>query len=160
LAVLHVPERELRVLHKGLEVTVNVDALPSTVFHGVVTRISPVVDPATGTFRVTAEIKDPNRILKPGLFGRVDILYDLRKNVPLVPRAAVITEDEASHVFVVGKDSNAIRRAVKLGYERNGLVEITEGLSAGDRVVTAGKGSLSDGAHVEVVGAPSGTPRA
>ncbi len=159
LAVLHVPERELRVLHKGLEVTVNVDALPSNVFHGVLTRISPVVDPATGTFRVTAEIQDPEKILKPGLFGRVDILYDLRKNVPLIPRNAIITEDEASHVFVVGEDSNVIRRAVRLGYERNGLIEIVEGLNAGDRVVTSGKGSLSDGARIEVVGLPAGGPK-
>ncbi len=155
LAVLHVPERELSVISKGLEVAVKLAALPGTVFTGEVTRISPVVDPATGTFRVTAEIRDPQQILKPGLFGRVDILYDLRENVPLIPRKAVITEDEASHVFVVGEDDNAVRRAVRLGYERNGLVEIIEGVNAGDRVVTAGKGSLSDGTRVEVVGLPT-----
>jgi len=160
LAVLHVPERELSVLHKGLEVTVNVDALPNREFRGMVTRISPVVDPGTGTFRVTAEINDPDQLLKPGLFGRVDILYDMRKNVPLIPRNAVITEDESSHVFLVGDDGSAVRRQVRLGYERNGLVEIVEGLSAGDRVVTAGKGSLSDGARIEVVGMPSGNPNA
>ncbi len=160
LAVLHVPERELSVLSKGLKVSVKLDALPQRTFTGAVIRISPVVDPATGTFRVTAEIKDPEQILKPGLFGRVDILYDLRQNVPLIPRNAVITEDEASHVFVVGEDSNAVRRVVKLGYERNGLVEIIEGVSAGDRVVTAGKSSLSDGAHVEIVGLLTGSPNA
>lgn len=156
LAVLHVPERELSVIKKGLEVTVKLDALPKKVFVGEVTRISPVVDPATGTFRVTAEIRDPEQILKPGLFGRVAILYDLRENVPLIPRNAVITEDEASHVFVVGEDNHAVRRAVRLGYERDGLVEVIEGLSDGDRVVTAGKGSLSDGTRVEVVGLPTG----
>ncbi len=160
LAVLNVPERELSVLSKGLEVTVKLDALPQRTFTGSVIRISPIVDPATGTFRVTAEMTDPEKILKPGLFGRVDILYDLRQNVPLIPRNAVITEDEASHVFVVGEDGNAVRRAVRLGYERNGLVEIIEGVSTGDRVVTAGKNSLSDGAHVEVVGMPADSPDA
>ena len=155
LAVLNVPERELSVLRKGLEVTVKLDALPDRVFTGKLTRISPVIDPATGTFRVTAEIKDPEKILKPGLFGRVDILYDLRENVPLIPRSAIISEDEASHVFLVGDDGQVQRRAIKLGYERNGLVEILEGLSVGDRVVTAGKGSLSDGARVDVVGLPA-----
>jgi membrane fusion protein (multidrug efflux system) len=158
LAVLHVPERELSVLHKGLEVSITLDALPTEKFTGEVIRISPVVDPATGTFKVTAEIQDPARIVKPGLFGRVDILYDLREDVPVVPRAAVITEDGSSHVFVVGDDNNVIRQNVTLGYERNGLVEIVDGLSAGDRVVTSGKGSLSDGSHVEVVGVPAVTP--
>lgn len=160
LAVLYVPERELSVLSKGLKVTLELDALPQRTFTGSVIRISPVVDPATGTFRVTAEIKDPEKVLKPGLFGRVSVLYDLRQNVPLIPRSAVITEDEASHVFVVGEDSNVARRAVTLGYERNGLVEIIAGVHAGDRVVTAGKSSLSDGARVEVVGIPAGGPGA
>jgi membrane fusion protein (multidrug efflux system) len=160
LAVLNVPERELAVLRKGLEVTVKLDALPEQTFSGQLTRISPVIDPGTGTFRVTAEIKDPERLLKPGLFGRVDILYDLRQGVPLIPRSAIITEDEASHVFVVEADSSVVRRSVRLGYERNGLVEIVEGVNNGDRVVTAGKGSLSDGARVEVVGLPGGSPQA
>jgi membrane fusion protein (multidrug efflux system) len=125
-----------------------------------VTRISPVVYPSTGTFRVTAEIKDPEKILKPGLFGRVDILYDHRECVPLITSNAVVTEDDSNHVFVVGKDSNVARRAVRLGYERNGLVEILDGVTAGERVVTAGKGSLSDGVRVEVVGLPTGSANA
>jgi RND family efflux transporter MFP subunit len=107
---------------------------------------------------VTAEIRDPFQLVKPGLFGRVDILYETRKNVPLIPRNAIVTEDELSHVFVVGDDSNAARRAVSLGYERNGLVEIIEGVTAGEQVVTAGKGSLSDGTRVEVVGLPDENP--
>ena len=160
LAVLHVPERELSVLEKGLEVTVTLDALPQKAFFGTVTRISPVVDPATGTFRVTAEIKDPEKMLKPGLFGRVDILYDHRQGVPLIPRNAVVTEDDSNHVFVVEKNSSVVRRTVRLGYERNGLVEILDGVAAGERVVTAGKGSLSDGVRVEVVGLPSGSNNA
>lgn len=159
LAVLHVPERELRVLRKGLTVSVSLDALPDRTFHGEVTRISPVVDPATGTFRVTAKIDDPRQLLKPGLFGRVDILYDQRKNVPLIPRSAIVTEDESSHVFVVKGDNNAALQPITLGYERNGLVEVVKGLSSGERVVTAGKGSLSDGARVEVVGLPQAKPR-
>lgn len=160
LAVLHVPERELRVLHPGLEVSVRLDALPGRVFTGTVTRISPVVDPATGTFRVTAEIEDPDSVAMPGLFGRVDILYDLRENVPVIPRTAVITEDEQNHVFVIGANGSVERRAIRLGYERNGIIEVVDGVREGEQVVTAGKGSLSDGARVEVIGAGSGAPRA
>ena len=160
LAVLNVPERELSVLRSGLTVSVTLDALPQHTFSGTVIRISPVVDPASGTFRVTAVIEDPEQLVKPGLFGRVDILYDLRQNVPVVPRSAVITEDGNSHVFVVGEGGNVTRRDVKLGYERSGLVEIADGLGEGDRVVTSGKGSLSDGSHVEVVGVPPDAPKA
>ena len=150
LAVLHVPERELAVLRKGLSVSMMLDAWPGTAFNGEVIRISPVVDPNTGTFRVTAEVKDNGRKLKPGLFGRVEVLYDMHEDVPVIPRSAVITEDESNHVFVVDA-GNASRRAVQLGYEREGLVEVVTGLAAGEVVVTAGKGSLSDGTRVEVI---------
>lgn len=151
LAVLHVPERELSVLRKGLTVAMSLDAWPGQAFSGEVIRISPVVDPGTGTFRVTAKVMDRDRMLKPGLFGRVEILYDLHENVPVIPRSAVITEDDSSHVFVVDGQGAASRRAVQLGYERAGLVEVVNGLASGDTVVTAGKGSLSDGVRVEVI---------
>jgi len=151
LAILHVPERELRVLHKGLEVTVAPDAWPGELFTGTIIRISPVVDPGTGTFRVTAEIKDRGQMLKPGLFGRVEILYDLHEDVPVIPRSAVITEDERSHVFVIDDEGSASRRNVELGYEHSGMVEVRDGVKNGETVVTAGKGSLSEGAKVEVI---------
>jgi RND family efflux transporter MFP subunit len=152
LAILHVPERELRVLRKGLLVSMSLDAWPEEVFTGEVIRISPVVDPGTGTFRVTAEIKDRRQMLKPGLFGRVEILYDLHEDVPVIPRSAVITEDERSHVFVINDEGSASRRSIQLGYEREGLIEVLQGLANGETVVTAGKGSLSEGTRVEVVG--------
>lgn len=152
LAVLHVPERELRVLSKGLQVSMKVDAWPEESFAGEVIRISPVIDTNTGTFRVTTQIKDQGQMLKPGLFGRVEILYDMHENVPVIPRNAVITEDELSHVFVINEEGDVNRRTIRLGYEANGRVEVTEGLETGETVVTAGKGSLSDGARVEVVG--------
>ncbi|MGA9572359.1 MAG: efflux RND transporter periplasmic adaptor subunit [Lysobacterales bacterium] len=152
LAVLHVPERELRVLSDGLQVTMSVDAWPGETFDGKVIRISPMIDTNTGTFRVTTQVFDHGHMLKPGLFGRVEILYDLHADVPVIPRSAVITEDELSHVFVIDEAGNAKRRDIQLGFENDGMVEVTDGLAGGETVVTAGKGSLSDGMRVEVVG--------
>lgn len=152
LAILHVPERELRVLSKGLKVSVSVDAWPGERFEGEVTRISPVIDPATGTFRVTAEISDREGKLKPGLFGRVHVLYDTHEDVPVIPRSALITEDDQNHVFVIAEDGTVTRRAVQTGYEKDGIVEIVSGLDTGEQVVTAGKGSLNNGTTVEVIG--------
>jgi RND family efflux transporter MFP subunit len=151
LAVLHVPERALSVLSKGLTVSMSLDAWPGQSFNGEVIRISPVVDPGTGTFRVTARVMDHDQMLKPGLFGRVEILYDLHQDVPVIPRSAIITEDDSSHVFVVDGQGAASRRPVQLGYERAGMVEVLVGVANGETIVTAGKGSLSDGVRVEVI---------
>ena len=71
--------------------------------------------------------------------------------MPVIPRSAVITEDESSHVFVVDGQGAASRRNVQLGYERAGVVEVLQGVAPGETVVTAGKGSLSDGVRVEAI---------
>lgn len=150
-AVLHVPERELNTLSEGQPVKLSLDAFPGQAFQGEVLRISPVIDPATGTFKVTAAIHDDSQRIKPGLFGRVQIIYDSHPDVPVVTKAAVLSEDGKHTVFVVASNQLVERREIQVGYEEAGMVEVISGLMPGDTVVTAGKGSLRDGAKIEVI---------
>lgn len=150
-AVLHVPERELNTLHQGQSVRLSLDAYPGTAFNGEVIRISPVVDPTTGTFKVTAEVRDDSNRIKPGLFGRVQIIYDEHQGVTLVAKEAVLSEDGKHAVFLVAADQSVTRQEIQVGYEESGQIEVISGLQPGDTVVTAGKGSLRDGAKVEVI---------
>lgn len=154
VAKLHVPERELNKLEAGQPVNLSVDALPGRHFAGVVDRVSPVVDADTGTFTVTVAVKDEAGKLKPGMFGRIDIVYDVHENAVLVPRSAVVTEDAKSTVFVV-RDGVAVRQLVTTGYTDNGSVEILEGIESGDHVITVGQNSLKDGAQVAVINTDS-----
>ncbi len=101
LAVLNVPERELNTLKSDEAVTMSVDALPGQNFSGRIARISPVVDAASGTFRVTCEFRDKSGRLKSGMFGRLDIIYDHRENALTIPRTGLIEEDGETAVFVV-----------------------------------------------------------
>lgn len=107
LGVLNVPERELMTLKPGLPVTMGVDALPGASFEGTVARVSPVVDPGTGTFRVTTEFRDDGAKdgpkLKSGMFGRLNIVYDERDEALVIPRDALIDEDGETAVFVVNR---------------------------------------------------------
>jgi len=89
-AVLNVPERQLGILKAGQTVALEADALPGQKFAGNILRIAPVVDPASGTFRVTCEFRDKSRTLKPGMFGRIDIVYDHRDEGLTIPRSALI----------------------------------------------------------------------
>ncbi|HKL50207.1 MAG TPA: efflux RND transporter periplasmic adaptor subunit [Wenzhouxiangellaceae bacterium] len=157
-AVLHVPERELNLLDAGQKATLQVDAFPGQEFTGEVLRISPVVDAETGTFKVTATFSDASGRLRPGLFGRVQVVHDSRQNVPLVPQTALLSEDGEVAVFVArqradGAGYTAERRTVRTGYSGAAGVEIVEGLGEGDTVVTAGKNSLRDGAELRVIDA-------
>jgi membrane fusion protein (multidrug efflux system) len=155
-AVLHVPERELNLLDQGQHATLQVDAFPGREFAGEVLRISPVVDAETGTFKVTVTFSDDSGRLRPGLFGRVRVVHDSRRNVPLVPQIALLSEDGETAVFVArarqdGTGHTVERRTVRTGYSGSGGVEILEGLGEGESVVTAGKNSLRDGAEIRII---------
>jgi RND family efflux transporter MFP subunit len=150
LAVLHVPEREMSKLRVGQPATLNADAVAGAEFSGRIARISPVIDPATGTIKVTIEVRDPSRQLKAGMFGRINIVHDVHQNALLVPKGAVLAEDAESAVFVV-QDSTAYRKVVKTGYVNGAHIEVLVGLVAGEKIVTTGQGSLKDSSKVEVV---------
>ncbi|HEU4665721.1 MAG TPA: efflux RND transporter periplasmic adaptor subunit [Dokdonella sp.] len=100
-AVLNVPERDLDTLKAGQPVRMRVDALDGKSFDGSIARIAPVVDAASGTFRVTCQFRDTTATLKPGMFGRIEVTYDQRHDALVVPRNAIVEEDGVSSVFVV-----------------------------------------------------------
>ncbi len=150
LAVMHVPERELNKLRKGQRAELRLDALYGEVFTGFIKRISPIVDPTTGPFKVTIEVRDRSRQLKPGMFGRIRIVYDTRTDVLLVPKEAILAEDDESAVYVV-RDSMAYRQIVETGYSNDAHMEIISGIEAGDVIITTGQNSLRDSSKVEVI---------
>jgi membrane fusion protein (multidrug efflux system) len=152
LAILHVPEKDLSKLKKNQRALLEVDALPGEKFSGAILRISPVVDPQTSTFKVTVAVMDPGEKLKPGMFARVRIAYDVHSDTLLVPKDAVLTEGNESVVFVVDpKDHVAHRKVVETGYVNTTHMEITKGVNAGDTVVQTGIGGLKDGSRVEIL---------
>lgn len=150
IAVLHIPERELDKLKAKQPALISVDAIEGQEFTGYVDRISPVVNPATGTVKVTVEVHDPSGQLKAGMFTRVKIIYDVHTNTLLVSKNALLKEDTETALFVV-QDSLALRRVVETGYSNSTHVEVQEGISENDLVVTAGQGSLKDSALVEPI---------
>lgn len=148
-AVLNVPERELATLKAGMPLRMLVDAVPGTVFQGRVDRISPVVDSGSGTFRVVCAFEGGGT-LRPGMFGRIEIVYDERKNALTMPRVALLDDEGEPAVFVV-RDKKAVRTPVQLGYINGEVAEVRSGLKEGDDVVTAGKVAIRDGSEVEVI---------
>ena len=150
LAIMHVPERELHRIATGQETVILVDAIPEGRFEGRVKRISPVVDPTTGTFKVTIEVYDRSRQLKPGMFSRVLVTHDTHQNTLIVPKAALVREDDESTIFII-RDSMAYRRSVVVGYENGREVEILSGLELGDQIVVTGHGGLRDSSLVETM---------
>jgi len=153
VAYLHVPEREFRNIAPGQPVDIAIDALGNERVQAKVSRVGTIVDPDTGTFKITIEISDPEQPIKPGMFGRMSIIFDRHENVLKVPRSVLIEGTDGMHVFVV-EDDVAIRRPVETGYSANGFVEITSGLDDDDDVVVVGQVGLKPDAGVIVINAP------
>ena len=150
-AALNVPEREMARLKNGMPLRMVVDAVPGKVFIGQVDRISPVMDSGSGTFRVVCKFEN-EPMLRPGMFGRIEVVYDQRENALTVPRIALL-EDEGEPAVYVVRDKTAHRVPVRLGYTNGEIAEIVSGVKEGDQVVTAGKVAIRDGSVVQVIGA-------
>jgi membrane fusion protein (multidrug efflux system) len=158
VSYLHVPEREYRRLQPGQNAALEIDALQAASFVGTVARISPVVDPQTGTFKITIEVSDPSRRLKPGMFGRISIVSDMHANALRIPRGAIVEEAGASLLFVIGADDLVEKRMIRTGFIEDGLVEILDGLADDEMFVVVGQSGLKNGATVSIINADTSSP--
>ena len=145
-AFLHIPQRELHKFQAGMEARLHVDATPEESYTARIDRISPSISAETGTFKVTMKI-DGTEILKPGMFARFSIIYDVHDDAVLVPYSALVDEDYENVVFVV-EDGIAHRKVVTTGISSDGKIEITNGLDGNERVVVVGQNGLQDGTSV------------
>jgi membrane fusion protein (multidrug efflux system) len=132
LVKLHVPEKELSKLKPGFPAELMADAVPGKTFSAAILRISPVVSAETGTFKVTVGVKDKSLKLKPGMFTRINIVYDTHESTLLLPKDAVLTEDSESTVFIV-KEKVEDKSESKEKRERAGEIVKTEKLQAGEK---------------------------
>ena len=159
LAYVHVPEKEFRRIAPGQSADVIVDALGGEHFVGDISRISPTVDPTTGTFRARVEVTDQSRRLKPGMFARVNIVYERRQQALQLPRTAIIDADGQQSVYVVA-GGKAQQKVIRTGLANGGWIEVLEGLEGNERVVTVGQAGLRSGTPVKIVGEEAPKPAA
>ena len=150
LAVIHVPERELAKLHLKQSAMITVDAHRGQFYPASILRISPVIDAASGTFKVTLAVNDAKRDLKPGMFGRVAVTYAQHENAVLVAKDAVLNEDGETAVFIV-RENKAYRTPVTIGFTDDKHIEILTGVAANDVIVSTGQNSLKHEAAVQVL---------
>ncbi len=146
-AVFPVPERYAQRLEVGQEVSFRVAALPDTEFMGEVDFVDPVVELPARTITVKAEVPNPNRALKGGMFIEARLATDTRADAVVIPEDAILPLQGATFVWVVS-EGKATRRQVELGVRMPGHVEIKSGVAAGEQVVVGGLERLSEGVPV------------
>jgi cobalt-zinc-cadmium efflux system membrane fusion protein len=135
------PEQQAGQLQAGLEVEVRVSAYPDIVFHGAITYVGAMIDPATRTVMARSKLANPDRRLRPEMFAEVTLLVPAQ-SVLAVPRAALQQVGSRAMVFVPRESRRFESREVKIGESSKDYVEIKAGLEEGDEVVTEGSYAL------------------
>ena len=154
LCPIQLPEKDLPRLSLGQPSYLTVEAFPGERFPARVLRISPIVDAATGTVKVTLAVEGRNR-LRPGMFASVYVQTDLHENAVVIPKQALVLESVADTVYVVNEAAEggpmAERRELRLGFEESDALEVLAGVEAGEQIVVIGQDGLSDQTPVLVV---------
>ena len=154
-ARLAVPERWAGWVKDGAVVDLRVEALPTDVFQGRITRINPAVSQDSRTFEAEAIIENREARLKPGFFVQASIPSEKVEKTISVPEAAVNYRYGVYKVFLVNGDrvnERQIKPAGQTEDEQGRRFEVAEGLNAGDRVATAASGELRDGDRIQESG--------
>ena len=153
------PEQYLPKLTKNLEVTVHADALPGHDFKGKLTAINSMVDPVTRNVSLQATLENSDHVLHPGMFAKVEVALPETSKTIVIPGSAVSYAPYGDSVFVIekqkdpktGKESQVLRQQfVRIGDSRGDFVAVTEGLKAGQTVVSTGVFKLRNGMAVTI----------
>ena len=140
----------MRIVPTGQIAEVESDFVEDMQFAGYVKRISPIVDPNSGTFKVTVGLRDRWEYLRPGMFISVRIIVDTHLDAVLIPKEAVVYDGSDRYVFVVA-DSMAKRVRLDVGYENGRFVEALSQIDADVPVIVVGQNGLKDQARVRIV---------
>jgi membrane fusion protein (multidrug efflux system) len=158
LARIQVTEKDFGKIVVGQSARITVEAFPKRPFMGVVKMVSPVVDPESGTVKVTVEVPRPkDGLLRPGMFASVYIITETRAKTLMIPKKALVLEGAGNQVFVYEANEEsgmgkAQRKTVEIGFTDSDNLEVVSGLSEGDLVITVGQEGLRPGATVRLVG--------
>jgi RND family efflux transporter MFP subunit len=140
-------ERDIARIQRGAPVIVTVDSLPGQKFAGRVMRIAPLLDPQTRNGLVEIEIPNRDGLLKGEMFARIDLDLGSERETTLLPRDALVYRGQQPGVYTVDSDL-AKFRPVETGLTQEDKVEVTNGLKAGDVVITRGSNLVKDGDRI------------
>ena len=147
--MVNVIEKEFIHLQKGQAVKITVTAFPERVFTGRIQIITPALELQSRTAEIQISIPNPGLVLKPGMFGRAEVLLRSNPQAVLIPIQSLVNESGIDFVYVL-RESQVSRRPIRKGAVRDTVVEILQGLTPGEQVVTAGHYALKDGIQVRL----------
>lgn len=143
------PQQTVGQVAAGQTVRVRVDAFPDRVFEGTIAAIAPRISEATRSISLRATVANRDEVLRPGMFGRVEVVLPGTEHAIVLPTAAIVYNPYGNFVYVV-EAGVARQRFIRTGAQRGNLVSVLSGLKPGETIVTSGQIKLRNGSPVQV----------
>jgi len=153
----YLPEKEIGILNRIVDIDILPDGLPGQVFKGHINKVSGALDLSTRTMEIQIGIQNSNKILKPGMFSKVNLIMETHNDVFILSNDIVLNDQSGDYVFVVNlsNDKNITstvkKKYVKLGIKEDTNVEILSGIDENDLLVVSGQNLIKEGSKVNIV---------
>lgn len=163
---LFLPLTDRRKVRNNHEVNIRLTGEQHHSARGVVSRISPGLDPITGLAEVVVSLTDTDSLILPGSLGEASIIVQTNPESIVVPRNALVENvqtvldpetntiriNRGYNAFIAQGDSVAVLRELELGLQQGDRIEVLSGLSEGDRLIITGQGGLENNSRINVAG--------
>ena len=147
-AEFRVSERYLSRIKEKQTIELAIAAYPNEKFKGEVYFIDPQIDELTRTALIKARVPNPDGKLRRGMFANLELIVNVREKAIVIPETALIPKGDVVTVFIIDSEGKAQPRPVKIGLRQGGIVEVTSGLAAGEKVITEGFQKVGPGSKV------------
>jgi RND family efflux transporter MFP subunit len=149
-SLVNIPEKIVPLLKKIIDVNVLADALPGKIFKAKLKKISEAVDLATRTMAVEIDIDNSARLLKPGMFATIILIFERKQNSLTLPNQVVLKDDSGNFIYVIKPDTTVSKKYIQVGIQYNNKYEILSGVNENEKIVFVGQNLIKDNAKVKI----------
>jgi membrane fusion protein (multidrug efflux system) len=148
---INLPEKNISTIAIGQKALITSYTLTEDTLSGVVTELSPMISTETRTFKGTLQINNPELKLRPGMFVKADIITAQKDSTIVIPKDLILSNNRGRYVFVVGNNNTAEQRRINIGLQNEDEVEIVDGLTRNDILITEGYETLRNRGKIAIV---------
>lgn len=149
--MVNIPEKNISDIEFISDVIITTDAYPGKVFHGKFRKISQSVDLSTRTMAAEVYFDNKEKLLKPGMFTKIEVLLETRNGALTLPSQCVMNDDKGNYVYSVSQENIAVKKYVQTGIQADNIIEIVSGLDGKDKVISTGQELIKENSKVKIV---------
>ena len=150
-ASVNIPGQHLLSIEEGLPAIIDSELIEGVRYEAFVKLVSPIVDPASGTFKAKVAVASLNGMpIYPGMFVNVRVIVDTAYDAVLIPKDAIVHEGDLKYIYRANR-GKAEKILLHEGYSNVEYVQASSGVSEGESIIVMGHSALKDGANVKIV---------